>query len=70
MNNLAKRPLHRQAHELLATARDFSAIATASPDLQLRIINLLVRAALGEPVRQVQIDGMLALLKIKEARAA
>jgi hypothetical protein len=70
MRNIAKRPLHRQAREMLTTVRDFSAIATASPELQLRIVNLLVRAALDEPVRQVEFSGLMALLVLAERRAA
>jgi hypothetical protein len=69
MRNI-KRPLHRQAAELLATARDFAAIETASPELQLRIVNLMLRVALDEPVRQCEFGGLMALLVLAERRAA
>ena len=66
MRNIAKRPLHRQAREMLTTVRDFSALATASPELQLRIVNLMIRAVLDEPVRQFEFNGLFTLLKMKE----
>jgi hypothetical protein len=61
--------LHPQAHKLLVTARDFSAIETASPELQLAIVNLVLRMALDEPVRRYQFNALFALLKIKERAA-
>ena len=66
MRNIAKRPLDRQVRQMLTTVRDFSALSTASPELQLRIVNLLIRAALDEPVRQFEFSGLFTLLRMKE----